>query len=276
MHPCAPRAIDEAASAFYVEALTRLEKASILYLIGGAFAYSRYAQVDRETKDLDVFVKPEDCRRVLALFDAAGYRTELPFPHWLGKIYDDREFIDVIFSSGNGVARVDDLWFAHGVDVEIFGLQLRLCPPEEMIWSKAFVQERERFDGADVMHLFRALAPVLDWDRLVMRFGEHWRVLLSHVILFGYVYPDARHQIPQHVRAELVRRFVTEGAGGHEGSERERERERGEDHVCRGTLLSREQYLDDVLRFGYRDGRIEPHGSMTGREIELWTEAIKE
>ena len=41
-----------------------------------------------------------------------------------------------------------------------------LCPPEEMIWSKAFVQERERFDGADVLHVFRTLGRTLSWDRL--------------------------------------------------------------------------------------------------------------
>ena len=56
-----------------------------------------------------------------------------------------------------------------------------LSPPEEMIWSKAFVQERERYDGADVIHLLRELGPTLDWPRLLMRFGDRWRVLLSFI-----------------------------------------------------------------------------------------------
>ena len=69
---------------------------------------------------------------------------------------------------------------------------VRLSPAEEMIWSKAFIQERERFDGADVMHLLREIGPSLDWPRLLMRFGDYWRVLLSHLIMFGFVYPDKR------------------------------------------------------------------------------------
>jgi hypothetical protein len=39
------------------------------------------------------------------------------------------------------------LWARYDVPV-IF------CPPEEMIWSKAFVMERERYDGADARILF--------------------------------------------------------------------------------------------------------------------------
>ena len=46
------------------------------------------------------------------------------------------------------------------------------------------------------------------------------------------------------------------------------------DHVCNGTLLSREQYLVDLERFGYRDGRLEPDGHMTNREARIWTAAI--
>ena len=63
-------------------------------------------------------------------------------------------------------------------------------PIEEMIWSKAFLMERERFDGADVLHLVRARQKEINWPRLLSRFGEHWRVLLSHLVLFPYVYPN--------------------------------------------------------------------------------------
>ena len=62
-------------------------------------------------------------------------------------------------------------------------------PVEEMIWSKAFLMERERFDGADVPHLMRARQQRSNWPRLLPRFGEHWRVLLAHLVLFPYVYP---------------------------------------------------------------------------------------
>jgi hypothetical protein len=263
MQTAQARAICDPASAFYHDALTRLSEADIPYLIGGAFAFAEYAKIARDTKDLDVFLRRGDCRRALALLDQAGYRTELPFPHWLGKVHGNGHWMDVIFSSGNGIAAVDDLWFDHAAETDIFGLRVRLCPAEEMIWSKAFVQERERFDGADVLHLIRALGRSLDWRRLVMRFADHWRVLFGHVVLFGYVYPDHRDDIPQWVVEELAGRLA---ADCQEAANR----------LCYGTLLSREQYLIDVGQRGYRDPRIEPHGPMTREETDVWTAAIEE
>ena len=52
--------------------------------------------------------------------------------------------------------------------------------------------ERERYDGADIAHLLRARADQLAWRRLLRRFGPHWRVLLGHLVLFGFVYPGER------------------------------------------------------------------------------------
>ena len=102
------------------------------------------------------------------------------FPHWLAKAFaDDAEhtpFVDLIYRSGNGVAEVDDEWFEHAIDAEVLGIPVKLIPAEENLWSKAFVMERERFDGADVAHLIQRTGRDLDWDRLLRRFGPHWRV----------------------------------------------------------------------------------------------------
>ncbi len=209
-------------------------------------------------------LKPLDCPRALNTFARAGFQTDLSFPHWLGKVWRGPHFVDVIFSSGNGVARVDDLWFTHAPSADVLGVTVGLTPPEEMIWSKAFVQERERFDGADVIHLLHETGPSLDWARLLMRFGEHWRVLLSHLILLDFVYPDERQtrpaRIPRWVMDDLLHRLDTS---------------RGTcSHVCNGTLLSREQYLHDLEHFNYRDSRAEPLGAMTAEQIHIWTAAI--
>jgi len=184
------------ASAFYVDALERLSRSGIPFLVGGARALSHYTRIDRQTKDLDLFLLKADVERALEVFRRAGYRAELTFPHWLGKVHCADQYVDLIFSSGNGVAVVDDLWFEHAVSADIFGVRVKLSPPEEMIWSKAFVQERERFDGADVLHLFYRFGPALDWERLLERFGPHWRVLFAHIVMFGFVYPGRRWTIP--------------------------------------------------------------------------------
>ena len=102
--------------------LQKLDETGIPFLVGGALAFSHYSNVPRNTKDMDVFVKPSDCPRVLEAFARAGYRTELTFPHWLGKVWQDEYFMDVIFASGNGVARVDDLWFEHATKANVLGV----------------------------------------------------------------------------------------------------------------------------------------------------------
>jgi hypothetical protein len=248
----------------YVTALETLREAGVEYLIGGAHALGPYTGILRDTKDLDVFLRQADCERALAALDAAGFVGELTFPHWLGKAYSGDRFIDLIFGSGNGVAVVDDAWFTHAVPGQVLGVPVLLCPAEEMIWSKAFIMERERYDGADVAHLILACGRKLDWHRLLARFGRRWRVLLSHLILFGFIYPDERSTVPDAVLDLLVRRLHREQAwtGGEETG------------ACDGTLLSRQQYLVDVTERGYGDGRLEPRGEMTAADIAHWTAAI--
>jgi hypothetical protein len=249
--------------AFYRRTLIALTAARAPFLVGGAYALERYTGIARHTKDLDVFVRRRDCRRALRALAAAGCQTELTFPHWLAKGRCGDDVVDVIFSSGNGIAEVDDVWFEHAAADHVLEVPVRLCPPEEMIWSKAFIMERERFDGADVAHLIRARAREMDWARLLDRFGPRWRVLLSHLVLFGFIYPGERDAVPDAVVKQLLARLETELAQPPPA-----------DRACHGTELSRAQYLVDLERWDYRDARRIPHGNMSGDEIARWTAAI--
>src|SRR5262249_25130047 len=153
------------------------------------YALEYYTGIRRSVRDLDLFVRREHGRHLLDTLEAAGFATEVNFPHWLAKIHAGDDCIDVIWSSGNGVAHVDDGWFEPSVPTTVLGCRVRLSPPEEMIWSKAFVMERERYDGADIAHLIRACGARLDWQRLIARFGSNWLVLWSHLLLFRFIYP---------------------------------------------------------------------------------------
>jgi hypothetical protein len=95
-----------------------------------------------------------------------------------------------------------------------------------------------------------------------MRFEPHWRVLLSHLVLFGFIYPGEQSLVPQWVMDQLLARLAEEGSA------------RPAKPVCQGTLLSREQYLEDVGPQGYRDGRLRPLGNMSQTEVARWTAAI--
>jgi hypothetical protein len=257
--------LDPESRRIYLAALHALRRARVEFLIGGAYALAPYTGVVRDTKDLDVFIRRRDCEAALSALAAAGFGTELTFPHWLAKAAMRGRVIDLIFSSGNAIALIDDDWFTHAVPGEVLGVPVLLCPPEEMIWSKGFIMERERYDGADVAHLIRACGARLDWRRLLGRFDRRWRVLLSHLILFGFIYPGERAAIPEAVVTQLLRRL-----------DREHAQPVDDVRVCDGTLLSRQQYLLDITREGYADGRLVPRGEMTPPEIAHWTAAIAE
>ena len=251
------------ASAFYRQALLALQAAQVPFLVGGGYALAHYAGIIRHTKDFDIFVYPHDCTHALEVLHAAGYYTELTFPHWLGKACSGPDCIDVIFSSGNGIATVDEAWFAHAAAGQTLEIPVHFCPPEEMLWSKAYVMERERYDGADIVHLLRACGPQFDWPRVFERFGAHWRVLLHYLILFGFVYPTQQSCIPTWVMQDLLDRL-----------QQEVHQPPPADRICQGTLLSRAQYLVDVECWGYRDARLRPTGLMTAGDIAQWTAAI--
>lgn len=250
---------------FYRRTLELFNAEGLPFLVGGTHAYYRYTGIARETKDFDVFVPREAYPRFEAVLQREGYETELKFKHWLGKIYKEKAFIDLIFSGGNGEAVVDGEWFEHSVEGKIFGVPVRLAAPEEMIWSKSYVMERERYDGGDVMHLILRTGTRLDWDRLIKRFGDHWRLLLMQIVKFGFVYPSERHRIPRRITEELLHRFTTEL---NERAPTAR--------VCYGTLTSRAQYLIDVRQWGFHDARLEPYGTMSPENVHEWTDAIKE
>jgi hypothetical protein len=256
------------ASDFYKRVIQIFQHTQIEFLVGGAYAFVHYTGIGRDTKDLDLFIRRRDWDKATRALAEEGITTELTFPHWLGKAYGGRQrefFVDLIFSGGNGVAEVDDEWFANAVPDESLGFPVRLMPIEEMIWSKAFLMERERFDGADVLHLIRARRKEINWTRLLSRFGEHWRVLLSHLVLYPYVYPN--EPAPDEAIATLFERARLEAKSPESKSEEEI-------RLCRGTLLSRAQYLVDVQRWNYVDAREVPLGTMTPEEIDLWTKAI--
>src|SRR4051812_1025084 len=118
------------------EALRAIVQAGAPIVVAGAYAMREYAGIIRDTKDLDVFCRRTDVEHVLAALASAGFRTEITDPVWLAKgFHRCGEFVDVIFSSGNGVADVDDHWFAFARPTEVLGVPTLVAPPEEIIWS---------------------------------------------------------------------------------------------------------------------------------------------
>ncbi len=251
---------DEQARDVYRLALTTLKDAEIPFIVGGAYAFTCYTGISRQTKDLDVFIRQADLTATLDALAAAGFEPENTYPHWLAKARRDGHFVDVIHNLANSIGPVDEEWFRHALPRDILGVPVLISAPEEMIWSKSFTMERDRYDGADIAHLIRVSGPELDWQRLLKLFGHRcWRVLFSHLILFNFIYPGERRQVPSWVLKECVDRMQAEQS-----------KDVPDDKLCQGPLLAHLQYVVDVESWGYQDGRLKPWGNMTPEQRAVW------
>ena len=255
--------LDRATRQVFRGALTAMNRTGIPYAVGGAFGLHWYTSFWRVAKDLDLFILPEDVGRAMQVLLEIGFTTRIKHPEWLADAVLGDHKVDLIFGMGNWSGYIDHTFFDKAPLGLVLGVRARLLPPEEMIYSKAFVASRERYDAADLHHLLIATGEQLDWPRLLDRFGENWEVLLSHLVMFRYVYPSHRNIIPPWVLDELLRRFQATRQEPWQGGK-----------LCRGFLLDGiGTYSLDITEWGYRDARQETREDLQRREKQRLQEA---
>lgn len=188
---------------------------------------------------MDVFCMPEDHRKIIDYFRKTGYKTEYTDERWLDKIFWDDHYIDLIYSSANRLCTVDREWFKNAKKITLFGTSVQLVPPEEMIWQKIYIQDRDRYDGPDILHIMNRYGKSLDWRRLYDRLYDHSQLLMSYILLFFFVYPSDGEIIPGWLLDDLNRRL------------QEKNQNPENIKVCRGPYLSRTAYETDIKKWGY-------------------------
>jgi hypothetical protein len=242
--------IPEQERELYKSALGALNEAGVPCVVAGAYAIYEHAGIIRQTKDLDLFLTPEAVLQAMRVLKDAGMITRLEQPHWIGKAispHNRDHFIDIIYGMGNGLALIDEDWFRHSSPAILAATPVRVAPPEELIWHRLFIHERHRHDMADVAHLILCRGHLMDWKRLLAKTDGDWPLLLSQVMMFRYVYPGYRDQVPQWVMRELLDR--AEAAGTEPSAE-------GVEHdLTRGTMISRFSFAIDVNEWGFQDLR---------------------
>lgn len=232
----------ENAQLFYKEALQLLNESGAKFMIGGGFALFHYTGMYRDTKDLDIFCKSADYPKILKYFAEKGYRTELTDIRWLAKIFKNDHFIDVIFDTPNIICTVDEIWFEHAQKGEFAETSVLFVPAEELIWCKIYVQNRERYDGADINHLILKYGNKLNWEHLLSRMDKHWQLLLAQLLNFQFVYPsDYPEVIPQWLFNELLKRAAEQYSIPHSQA-----------HICRGPMIDQVQYGIDIKEWNYK------------------------
>lgn len=233
--------LSPAAEAFYRHALDVLGDTGVPFLVAGAYALRAYTGISRDTKDFDIFCTPGDFPKLLQALGGAGYATEVTDANWIAKAFRGENYLDLIFDAGNGIARVDETWLEHAPMDEMLGHEVKLVPVEEMIWSKSYVEDRYRYDGADIAHLIYRKGRTMDWHRLLMRMDRDWELLYAHLLNFRFIYPSERDCVPSWLMDELASRL-----------DEHRRLPTPQDKVCRGPLLSRTEYEIDIREWGFK------------------------
>jgi hypothetical protein len=230
------------ARSFYQEAISLLNESGADFMLGGGFATNHYTGIYRDTKDLDVFCKSTEYPKILKLFADKGYQTELTDVRWLAKIFRGDYFIDIIFDTPNSICRVDDTWYTHASRGEFEGSPVRFIPAEELVWCKIYVQNRERYDGADVNHIWLKYGKQLNWQRVLSRLDQHWHLLLAQILIFQFVYPADYHEIiPKWLFDELMSRAHDQYLIPP-----------SQEKVCRGPIIDQTQYQVDIKAWNYK------------------------
>lgn len=230
------------AQAYYTEVLQLLNANNLNYMLGGGFAMYQFTGIDRDTKDLDIFCKASEYPKILKLMAESGFETELTDVRWLAKIKKDDHYIDIIFDTVNNICKVDDTWYDHAITGDYNGVPVKFIPAEELIWCKLYVQNRERYDGADINHIILRHGQQLDWKRILFRMDQHWHLLLSQFLIFQFVYPADYHEIlPHWLFDELLQRAAEQY-----------DLPSAVEKVCRGPVIDQTQYEVDIKEWNYK------------------------
>jgi predicted nucleotidyltransferase len=230
------------AEAFYKEILHKLMEARLPFLVAGGYAVTAYTGQKRDPKDLDIFTTPGEFSRILSFLKDKDYPISIEDERWIGKVHCDEHYIDVIFSSSNGSVPVQSEWFKHVRQFDLFGMSVPMVSPTELIWSKALIRDRQRYDGADIANMILKQHREIDWHRLLSHMDAYWEVLLSMILDFRWIYPTERDRVPDWLLDALTLRL-----------EQQRTLPLPQRRICRGRLFSRSDYRYAIDHWGYAD-----------------------
>lgn len=164
------------------EALDAMRATETPFLLIGGIGSAVYGR-DRGTRDIDLFVRPENARRALEALDDRGFETRTENEHWLHKAVKHGVLVDVIFRSSRDVL-LDDVMLARSVAMPFRGRDLPVAPPEDLIVMKAVATSEDT-----PRYWYDALAIVghapIDWDYLVWRARQHGARRVLSLMLFA-------------------------------------------------------------------------------------------
>jgi hypothetical protein len=187
------------------------------FAIGGGLAFSAYSRRWRYTKDLDLYIRPADSDAFIELLKQQGFPDLFDKSKydrgWSYRGYQGDVIVDLLWGMANYRTWVDDSWLG-GPEVPFEDVAVRLLAPEELLWAKLYVMQRDRCDWPDLFNVIHAVGPQMDWLRLLNRLGEDAPVLAGLLNVFGWLSPDRARELPEWLWDSLRLKLPVPGPDG--------------------------------------------------------------
>jgi len=200
VHEPEKRMPEEHPNAAYATALAALRAARVPHVVGGGMAIQHYGR-RRSTKDLDLFIRPQDVEAALNALTAAGFTAMDTDAHWLRKAVRGDAHIDLVVYSMGSIPLTDDE-IERSLSVDLDGVPMRIFRPEDLLVRKIYLVRDEGPDWHDAFSILESAGATLDWS-MVEREELDPRPLAGFLLVADARVPGF---IPPHVLARHLRR----------------------------------------------------------------------
>ena|SRR5436190_388327 len=185
----------------YRLALDAMREVGLRFMIGGGFAFAAYTGRWRDTKDIDLYVKPQDRQSAIEALTRAGfedYYRRLPYDRkWIYRGIRSDVIVDIIWAMANQRAQVDNSWLQRAPVLSIRGEKLSVIPVEELVWCKLYILQRDRCDWTDIFNVLYARGGRIDWKHLIRRLEDDAPLLHALLTVYGWLCPRSALQVPR-------------------------------------------------------------------------------
>jgi hypothetical protein len=186
--------------------MTEARRRNIPFAVGGGLAAMAYAGQWRNSKDIDLYIKPEDRQAMVSLLTEIGledYYDRKPYDRaWIYRACRDDSLIDVIWAMANQRTEVDEAWLS-GPEIQIHGQPIRILPAAETLWSKIYILQRDRSDWPDALNILYSMGRDLDWPHLMNSLGPDAPLLGSLLSAFRWLCPGKSRELPDWLWSRL-------------------------------------------------------------------------
>jgi hypothetical protein len=177
-----------------------LRQAGIPFMIGGGFALATFVGRWRDTKDIDLYIHPADRDAAVTAITQSGfddYYSRRPYDRkWIYRSVRENVIADLIWAMANQRAQVDQLWFERAGSLTVRNQKLLVLPPEEFLWCKLYIMQRDHCDWTDVFNLIYAIGPQIDWGHVIDRLDDDLQLLRGLLMAYSWLCPKEVLRLP--------------------------------------------------------------------------------